>query len=126
MKQPPRISETEWEIMNVIWGLELATSQQVIETLLDIDSSWHPNTVKTMLNRLVKKKVLGFRKDGRTYIYRPLVPRGQCISAESTSFLDRVFGGSIEPMLAHFVQEGKLNSKELEELKVLLTKPRKK
>lgn len=112
--------------MNVIWDLEPATAQQIIEALIATDSSWHPSTVKTMLNRLVKKKVLGFRKDGRTYIYRPLVPRGECISAESESFLDRVFGGSIQPMLAHFVQEGKLNSKELDELKLLLATYRKK
>lgn len=126
MEHPRRISETEWEIMNVIWDLEPATAQQIIEALIATDSSWHPSTVKTMLNRLVKKKVLGFRMDGRAYIYHPLVPRGECISAESESFLDRVFGGSIQPMLAHFVQEGKLNSKELDELKLLLATYRKK
>lgn len=126
MNKSPRISETEWELMQVIWRIGPATAQQVIEALSAEDATWHPKTAKTLLNRLVKKKALGYHQEGRAYVYRPLVKQEDCISAESESFLDRVFGGSLQPMLAHFVEEGKLSRKEIEELKALLEKPRRK
>ncbi len=86
------------------------------------DPSWHPKTAKTLLNRLVKKKALAYEQAGRAYLYRPLVQEGDCVRAEAESFLQRVFGGSLQPMLAHFVEQNKLSPKELAELKRLLEK----
>lgn len=126
MKTVPRISETEWEIMQVLWSRGPAGSQEIIDALTARDATWHPKTAKTLLNRLVKKKALGYRKEGRAYIYRPLVKEEDCISAESESFLDRVFGGSLRPMLAHFMEKGELSRKEIDELMALLEQPRKK
>lgn len=126
MKTVPRISETEWEIMQVLWSRGPAGSQEIIDALTARDATWHPKTAKTLLNRLVKKKALGYRKEGRAYIYRPLVKEEDCISAESESFLDRVFGGSLRPMLAHFMEKGELSRKEIDQLMALLEQPRKK
>jgi BlaI family penicillinase repressor len=83
-------------------------------------ASRHPKTVKTLLNRLVKKGALGFTKEGRAYLYEPLVAERDCVTAESTSFLERVFGGSLQPMLAHFVESRKLSPAEIAELKRLI------
>lgn len=119
MNKTPRISETEWEVMKVVWARSPRSAQDIIDALASQDD-WHPKTVKTLLNRLVKKRALGFQKDGRSYLYRPLVAERDCIAAESESFLDRVFGGSLKPMLAHFVETKKFSSAELTELKRLL------
>ena len=81
MKKTPRISETEWEVMKVIWAEAPCTAGQIIELLTRADPTWHPKTVKAFLNRLVKKRVLGFRKEGRAYLYRPLVREGECVDA---------------------------------------------
>ena len=118
MKQP-RISETEWEVMKICWNHPTATAQVIIDALCKQDD-WHPKTVRTLINRLVKKRALGFKKDGRTYLYHPLIVEQDCVSAESQSFLDRVFGGSLRPMLAHFVEHRKLSREEIAELKKLL------
>jgi len=115
----PRISETEWEVMKVLWAKAPLSAQEIIEALSQQDV-WHPKTVKTLLNRLVRKKALGFTQEGRAYLYRPLVAEGECVSAVSASFLERVFGGSLKPMLAHFVHRRKLSAKEIQELKRLL------
>ena len=93
---------------------------QIIERLTRADATWHPKTVKAFINRLVKKGVLGFRKEGRAYLYRPLAREGECVDAASESFLERVFGGSLKPMLAHFVERKKLSAAEVKELKDLL------
>lgn len=123
MRTIPRISETEWEVMKVVWALAPCSAGQVIEVLRQTDSSWHPRTVKAFLNRLVKKKALGFSKEGRAYVYRPLVHREDCVDAASESFLERVFGGSLKPMLAHFVKRDKLSADEIRELRRLLKNP---
>ena len=123
MKNTPRISETEWEIMNVIWSQAPCSAGEIIEALRRTDASWHPRTAKAFLNRLVKKKVLGFSKEGRAYLYRPLVQQKECVEVASESFLERVFGGALKPMLAHFVQREKLSADEIRELRRLLKNP---
>lgn len=120
MKSVPKISETEWEVMKVVWAKAPCSAGEIIATLLSGDPTWHPKTIKTFLSRLVAKKGLGFRKEGRGYLYRPLVSEKECVDAASASFLDRVFGGSLMPMLAHFVKHEKLSAREIQELKDLL------
>jgi BlaI family penicillinase repressor len=120
MKKVPKISETEWEVMKVVWGRMPCSAGDVITALVNTDPSWHPKTIKTFLNRLVGKKALGFRKEGRAYFYRPLVTERECVHAASETFLERVFGGALQPMLAHFVGRKKLSTGEIRELKKLL------
>ena len=120
MKKPPRISESEWTVMKVVWTLGPCSAGQVIEALTRADASWHPKTIKTFLNRLVQKGALEVGKEGRAYSYCPVVSEAECVDAVSESFLARVFGGSLKPMLAHFVDRKKLSRREIEELKRLL------
>lgn len=120
MKTTPKISETEWEVMKVVWTQAPCSAGQIIDALNIEDHSWHPKTVKTLLGRLVKKGALDFQKEGRAYLYRALVKEKQCIEAVSSSFLHRVFGGSLTPMLAHFVEQRKLSGTEVRELKRIL------
>ena len=68
----------------------------------------------------MKKSALGYQKEGRAYLYQPLVSESDCVTAESKSFLDRVFGGSLQPMLLHFVESRRLSPAEIAELKNLL------
>lgn len=116
----PRISETEWEIMRVVWGKNPITAAEIIEELSKADASWHPVTAKTLINRLVKKGALGFDQEGRAYLYRPLVSEGECISAVSSSFLERVFGGSLSGLVAHFVEQRKLSPRQLRDLRKVM------
>lgn len=120
MKRIPRISETEWEVMKVIWAQAPCSSGEVINALTRRDATWHPKTVKAFLSRLVRKKALGFKKEGRAYLYRPLVEEKECVDAASESFLERVFGGSLKPMLVHFVERKKLSEEEIRELRRVL------
>ena len=120
MKKIPRISDTEWEVMNVVWDKSPLTAAEIIVALQATDPTWHIRTAKTLLNRLVHKGALGFKKEGREYLYRPLTARADCVAAESESFLDRLFGGAIQPMLAHLVERKKLSAKDIADLKRIL------
>lgn len=139
MNRPPRITEAEWEVMRVFWAASAAgatatagatpalTASDVLERLGRSPApgqpgrpGWKPTTVKTLISRLVKKNALGFRESGRVYYYYPLVTREECVRAESRSFLQRVYGGAVQPMLVSFIRESKLTSEELDELRRLL------
>jgi BlaI family penicillinase repressor len=117
MPQIPRISETEWEIMRIVWAKAPVTAADIISELTKADATWHPVTAKTLLNRLVRKGALGYEQQGRAYLYKPLVDEQSCVSAVSSSFLDRVFGGSLTSMVAYFVENRKLSPKQAKDLR---------
>ncbi len=120
MKRIPRISETEWEVMQVIWGQGPITAAKVMEQLRKQDPEWHPKTVKTLLGRLVRKGALDYEEQGRAYLYRAVYPESECVAAVSESFLRRVFGGGLKPMLAHFIESRRLSPSEVKELRSIL------
>ena len=120
MRKVPRISDTEWELMKVVWAQGPCSAGDIIEALMQGDPSWHPKTVKAFLNRLVRKGALAFRKEGRAYLYHAAAKQEDCVDAASRSFLERVFGGSLKPMLAHFVEHQQLAPEEIRELRRLL------
>lgn len=124
MKGLPNITDAEWQVMKVLWATSSATANDVIEELSP-DTSWKPKTVKTLLNRLVNKKALGYtidEKDKRTYHYYALVEEEECVRAESQSFLDRIYGGSVNILLTRFLEEQELSANEIDELKNILDK----
>lgn len=122
MKNLPQISDSEWQVMKVIWSQTSCTANQVVQALAE-RTDWQPKTVKTLINRLVNKAAIGFetdREDKKTYHYFALVSERDCVRAESQSFLKRVFNGSPNIMLANFIKEYKLTPEDIDELKRIL------
>jgi BlaI family penicillinase repressor len=119
MSQPPRISEAEWVVMEVVWRRHPVTALEVVQQLSHY-KQWQDQTIRTMLRRLIRKKALSYRAEGKTYYYSPAVSREQCVRGESRSFLERVFGGAAHPLLVQLVQEAKLSPEEIAELKRIL------
>ncbi|MCH5584064.1 BlaI/MecI/CopY family transcriptional regulator [Shimazuella sp. AN120528] len=119
MKQLPRISQAEWQVMKVFWTKPLSTANDVIDALSD-DAEWKPATIKSLINRLVKKGALGFKQEGKVYLYYPLVTEEECLQAESKSFLQRLYGGALKPLLVNFLKHEDLTKEDIEELKQIL------
>jgi len=116
---PPSISDAEWVVMREFWARGEATSGEVIEAVI-ATQTWKPPTVQTLITRLVKKGALTFTRNGREYRYRPLVKEEDCVHEASRSFVDRVFGGSLAPLLSCFVERENFSKVEIEELKRIL------
>ncbi|MFB0555392.1 MAG: BlaI/MecI/CopY family transcriptional regulator [Phycisphaerae bacterium] len=121
MKKTPRISEAEWEVMKVLWDTSPATANDVVKRLSG-KTHWKRETIRTLINRLVQKKAVGFEKKGRQYHYFPLVTEAECIKAEARTFLKRLGSGLIEPMLAAFVEEERLSPEKITRLRRILKK----
>jgi len=119
MVKVPKISEAEWEVMKVLWKTSPKTANEIVEELTE-KTRWKRETIRTLINRLVQKKALGFEKKGRQYHYFPRVTEAEGIKAEAESFVKRIGGGSIEPMLAAFVEEKELSAEKIERLMQIL------
>lgn len=114
-----RISESEWEVMKVVWESHPRTSQSIIEELVS-KYDWAEATIKTYINRLTKKGVLGFEKSGRQYLYHPIKTQKECIKHESKTFLNRVFDGAIGMMISNFIEDANLSDNEIDKLQKML------
>lgn len=119
MKKIPRVSEAEWEVMKAVWKKAPCSAPDVIDALAST-THWGPATIKTLLNRLIRKGALRFERNGKAYVYWPAVTAEELQARETQSFLDRVFDGSLSPMLASFARARGLSAQELDALEKIL------
>lgn len=119
MNEFPNISDAEWQVMKVLWEKSPLTSTEIIDSLRH-DSTWSPKTIHTLISRLVKKGALGVRKDSPLNRYFPLVTQEECRKVETKSFVQKVYDGSLQMLIANFIKDEKLSSKEIDELSRIL------
>jgi BlaI family penicillinase repressor len=124
-KNIPSISESEWEIMNVLWDKAPQTANDIILSLQE-STDWKPKTIRTLLDRLVQKDVVGVNKDQRVYTFYPLYSQEECQRAETESFINRIYGGTMKSMLVQFIHEDTLSDDDINELRTILNKKPKK
>ena len=125
MKKTPEITQSEWKVMRVLWRKSPQPTYD-ITTELSRTEDWHPNTIKTLLSRLHKKRAVAVKKYKNLFLYSPLITEDESIHAESESFLQRLFGGSVRPLLVHFAEKEKLTREDLAELQRILERKEKK
>src|SRR5450631_1871222 len=113
------ISDAESVVMAVIWRANPIATENIVAAL-KLHEKWQEATVKTLLNRLLKKGAIAAQKDGRRYLYSPLLQRDQWLAAESKGFIDRLFDGRVAPLVSHFSQQKKLSKKDISDLKQLI------
>jgi BlaI family transcriptional regulator, penicillinase repressor len=118
-KESVSISEAESVVMEVLWRKSPLATEDVMAAL-EPNGKWQETTVKTLLNRLLKKGAVSARKDGRRYLYSPVLTRKEWLSEASTGLLNRLFGGRVAPLVAHFSQQRKLSKKDIADLKRLI------
>ena len=114
------ISTAESVIMEALWKRSPMTAEE-IAALVAADQDWTEATVRTLINRLLKKRAIAARKDGRRYLYRPVLKRADWVQEESQGLLDRVFDGRLAPLVTHFSQRKKLSAQDIVELKRLVS-----
>lgn len=117
--KPIAISEAESVVMGTLWAASPKTAEEVAASI-STERDWQEATVKTLLNRLLKKGAVRAMRDGRRYLYSPVLTREQWLDSESRGFLDRLFDGRVAPLVAHFSRHRKLGKKDIEELKRLV------
>ena len=116
---PERISEAEHAVMEALWEQGTLTAAEVCEQVCKT-RDWSLATVKTLLSRLVQKRAIETRPDGRRYLYTPLIERSDYVGGESKRLVDRLFGGRAASLVAHLAESEALTEEDLGEIEALL------
>jgi BlaI family transcriptional regulator, penicillinase repressor len=114
-----RISTAESQVMEALWRREPLSAEDIMAEI-GASQGWAEGTVKTLLNRLLTKQAVAAERDGRRYLYRPLVKREDYVEAESQGLLDRLFDGRLAPLVSHFSERRRLSAEDIADLKRLI------
>jgi BlaI family penicillinase repressor len=118
------IHDTEWDLLEVLWDKERSTAREVAEAL-EKKRGWAVSTVKTLLDRMVKKELVAARQVGNVWEYTPAVRPVEARRSAWAELVTKAFGGAVAPALHFLAQDAKLSKKELAELRALLDRKEK-
>lgn len=113
------IQATEWDLLSALWDMERGTAREVCEAL-ESTRGWAYSTVKTMLDRMVKKQLVEARRVGNVWEYSPAIAQEDAQRGAWRGFVDTVFGGSMAPALRFLAGDAKLTKRQREQLVALL------
>ena len=119
MNRLPQISEAEFEVMKIVWQYAPISTNEITERLVKT-TVWGPKTIQTLIKRLTNKGALTYKKEGRVYVYTPLVKENEYISQQSNSFLRRFYDGDITAMLSAYIKNDRLSAEEIGTLRSML------
>lgn len=119
IKKSKAISAAEFKVLEILWKNSPQSASQIIDELLAVES-WSGRTIKSLINRLLNKKAIHFKQEGNRYLYYPVLKKDDYLKSTSLSFIQRLFGGKISPLVAHFAKQEKISKEDIQELKAIL------
>lgn len=114
-----KITAAESLVMDALWRRSPLSAEEIAAEVAE-GQGWTEATVKSLINRLLNKGAVAAQKDGRRYLYRPVLDRGAYLSQESQGLVDRLFDGRLAPLVSHFSKTRKLAPADVAELKRLI------
>jgi len=120
-KEKKSISSAELKVLDILWKSSPLSASQIVAALEQTES-WNSRTIKSLINRLMKKKAIGHKQEGNKYLYHPLLKKEEYLKKTSRNFIRRFFEGKISPLVAHFVKNEKISAEDIQELKNILEK----
>lgn len=118
-----RISDSEWEVMRVIWTKGQVTSSDII-TILEKKQAWSASTIKTLLGRLVDKGAVSTKRQGRSFLYQAEISEERAHLDELESLLDRICVTEHHNLLSHIIKRTPMTVDDVEKLQALLLSKR--
>ncbi len=113
------LTETELELMTILWKLGEGSVNEVIEQLpTERDLAY--TSVSTILRILEQKGIVKTRKEGRGHIYTPQVKKSDYEAKAVQHVVDRVFDGTPVALVRQLLDTGQLDETDLKELKKLI------
>lgn len=113
------ISVAESQIMRALWAHGPLSTEDLLREV-GASQDWGLATVKTLINRLLKKHAIVSEREAGKVRYRALTSQDDYIATESEGFLGRLFNGELAPLVAHYARHKPLKADELKRLKKLI------
>jgi predicted transcriptional regulator len=120
-RKSPTLTDAELPIMRVLWTLGRATVGEVLETLPTRKRPAY-NTVLTILRILEQKRYVAHDRDGRAFVYRPLVLESQVRRRAVRLLVDRLFEHSPLLLMLNVLEDAQVPPEELARLKDLIAR----
>ena len=117
------LSDGEWKLMKLLWEHQPMTLGDLVEALKE-DTAWGKGTVFTMLRRMSAKGIVRMDDSGKYQQYYPVLEKDDAVLAETKSFLERVYDGSIGMMISAMAHEKRLSKSEIDELYEIIREAR--
>jgi len=113
------LSAAEWKVMNALWTIGQGALGE-IHAATERHQDWSPETVKTLLRRLVAKGYVKTHRVGSSFLYRPNQSATSVLKKAGETLIGYAIDGTVAPLMAHIIKCGKLTRDELHELRELL------
>jgi BlaI family penicillinase repressor len=120
-----QLGRVQLRIMQFLWTKGRATAREITDALNETEPIAH-STVQTLLRGLEEKRAADHEAEGRTFVFFPLVEEGRYKNNATRDLLERVFGGSVSDLVAHLLKNEQVSRKELDEIRQLIDKRKKK
>ena len=114
-----RLSDTEWQVMNVLWERAPRTAREVLDEVGPA-TGWAYTTVKTILARLAEKGAVSALLEGNTSFYTPTITRDEARRSAVHGLLERAFDGAVGSLIHHLAEGEKLSPRDRERLRELI------
>lgn len=118
-RKSPTLTEAELRLMEVLWEKNSATVQQILEVLPEKEPLAY-NSVLTTIRILEKKGYVKHVKDGRAFVYSPLVERKEATRSEISRLVNRFFGNSHELLVLNILEDQGVDEGEIKRLRKML------
>ncbi|MBO1299767.1 MULTISPECIES: CopY/TcrY family copper transport repressor [unclassified Enterococcus] len=115
LKKPIKISDSEWEIMRVVWTLGNTTAQEITQILSE-SMGWKSATVKTLLGRLVKKEAIWTEQEGKKFIYHPAVSESETVQSAAENLFSHICAKKVGETIADLVSEATLTQADIDQI----------
>jgi len=115
-KKSPHLTDAELRLMEVIWSKRSATVTDVVESLpKNVPLAY--STVLTTLRILENKGYVRHSKDGRAFVYHPVIAREQARENAVAHLVRRFFENSPELLMLNLIERQSIDAKELKRLR---------
>ena len=114
-----RITAAESQIIEALWTAGPQTGDELIAGI-GAAQGWGAATVKTLINRLLKKQAVASARVAGRAQYQAIVTRDDYVTSESQGLLDRLFEGQVAPLVAHFARHRPLSADEITQLRAII------
>lgn len=114
------LTDTEWKVMNAVWRRKGPVSAREILTEVGPDTGWAYTTLKTMMDRLVEKRVLAVDRSTQKGAYRALMSRRRALQAAARGLAEKAFEGGMAPLVHFLIRSENLSPAERAELRAML------
>lgn len=119
-----KITDSEWEVMRVVWAQHKVTSNEIIE-VLEQKRDWKPATTKTFIGRLVKKGMLNTEADGKRYLYSATIAEGDFIKSALDEFFTNICSRDVGNTIADLLSKATLSFNDIKKIEKVLEEKRK-